>query len=1153
LNGTRPAPEKESPSQRGATDPTASVWVSASAGTGKTKVLTDRVLSLMLANTPPHRILCITYTKAAAAQMSAIIADRLGRWAIADDETLRQDLVAVLGRAPDAAERTLARRLFARVLDTPGGLSILTIHAFCQSVLSRFPLEAGIAPHFAVVDERDAGELLAAAREEVLRRARRDGGALAEALAEVTRHVDERDFAELFQSLTESHGRLSQVYERFPSVAAATAAIRRLLGLRTDETATNIVASAAADEAFDAAGLRTAAAALAAGSKTDQARGAVLSYWLSASLEERTQGFDAYTEALLTKDEPPTVRKQLITKAASDKHPRAAAILDAEAERVLEALMRRRAAVTAAATSALLVLGNALLEAYRRQKDTRALLDYDDLIAGTCRLLEREGSASWVLYKLDGGIDHVLIDEAQDTSPDQWRIVRALTTEFFAGKGARDSRRTIFVVGDVKQSILSFQGADPDAFLANREWFDRQVRGAAQVWLQLGMHVSYRSTRAILAAVNDVFARPEAADGVALDGLEIQHQVWRKGEGGMVEVWPPLEPRETDPGEPWKPPVERVLGDSPEIRLAGLLARRIAAMTDGSEWIAAAGRPIEPGDIMVLVRRRTAFVEELVRKLKERSVAVAGVDRMVLTEQMAVMDLIALARFVLLPTDDLTLATVLKGPLIGLDEEQLFRLAYGRPGSLWRSLGEQRGREPAFAKAYEQLHELLFLADFVPPFEFFARVLGPLGGKRKLLARLGRDAEDPLAEFLDLALAYERHHATSLEGFLAWLAAGAVQVKRDLEQASRGAVRIMTVHGAKGLQAPVVFLPDTLQVPRNRGNPLWVEAADGPLLLWPPRREYSETVADRERQRAARRQRQEYRRLLYVAMTRAKDRLIVCGWRGKNQEPDDCWYHLIRRSLEAASSENGLERIVDPFLESAPEIDDALVLRLTCPQESVPPSLAVPPAAAPSRLPEWARKPAPPEPEPPRPLIPSRPAEDEPPVLSPLAGDGGLRFRRGRLIHRLLQSLPDLAVGDREAAARAWLNRPVHRLDPATAEEIVQEVLAVLAHPDLAPMFGVGSQAEVPVAGAIAGSVISGQVDRLLVTDREVTVLDYKSNRPPPSAAVEVPAIYLKQMAAYRSALRAVYPDRAVRCLLLWTDGPRPMPLPDDLLDGHAP
>ncbi len=1141
--------------QRGAADPTASVWVTASAGTGKTKVLTDRVLNLMLAGTPPQRILCITFTRAAAAQMSAIIADRLGTWAGASAGELDRQLLGVLGRAPEDGERMLARRLFYQVLDTPGGMAIQTIHAFCQSILGRFPLEAGVPPHFSVLDERDAEELRAAAREDVLAGARRDGGALARALAEVTRHVEELAFTELLAALAAERGRLARFLGESGSVEAAVASLRAVLGLAAGETAESVVAAATAEGAFDAAELRRAAGALEAGSDTDRGRASAIRHWLEATPSVRAEAFDAYASVFLTAANPPRIRERLITKKAAAAVPNAAAALVREGERVLEAVMRRRAAATAAATAALLVLGEALLTAYRRQKEVRALLDYDDLIACTCRLLEAEGNAPWVLYKLDGGVDHVLIDEAQDTSPEQWRIVRALTGEFFAGEGARERTRTVFAVGDVKQSIFSFQGADPDAFLANRDWFGGKVRAAGGVWRPMSMRISFRSTRAVLAAVDAVFANPAAADGVALDGDIILHQAYRQQDGGLVDVWPPLAARETDAPIPWRPPIERVAGDSPEARLARLVARRIARMTDGSDILESAGRPVRPGDIMVLVRRRTGFVEELVRSLKLLKVPVAGVDRMILTEHIAVMDLIALARFVLLPDDDLTLATVLKSPLIGLDEDQLFRLAYRRRGSLWAALHDKAGEDEGFASARSSLAELLALADLVPPFEFFARVLGPLGGRRRLLARLGREAEDPLAEFLDLALSFERIHAPSLEGFLAWLEGGAVEIKRDLEQGPTDTVSVMTVHGAKGLQAPIVILADTMQVPSRGPRLLWPRRPDGAgeVLVWPPSREHSEPVAEAERDRLAARQRQEYRRLLYVAMTRARDRLIVCGWRGRRREPDDCWYHLIRRGIEDAGPEIGLEEVEDAFLLAAPETDDARVLRVVCRQETVRATEAAPALPRLLPLPSWAGQAAGAEPEPPSPLVPSRPAEDEPPVRSPLGADGGRRYHRGRIIHRLLQSLPDVPAGDREAAARSWLARPVHRLDAAARDEIAREVVAVLEHPEFSQLFGPGSLAEVPLTGEIAGRVISGQVDRLIVRPETVTVLDYKTQRPPPREPSAVAPLYLKQMAAYRAVLGAVFPGRSIRCLLVWTDGPRIMALDDALLDRYAP
>ncbi len=1140
--------------QRGATDPSASVWVMASAGTGKTKVLTDRVLRLMLTGTRPERILCLTYTKAATAEMNTRIARHLGKWAALPDANLDEDLKELLGQQADDEERTRARQLFARVLDTPGGMNIQTIHAFCQSLLGRFPLEAGVAPHFSVMDEADARELLTHAREDVLIKARDASGQLAWALSEVTRHLHETGFSDLMASLAAERSRLGRLVDRHGSMEGVIAAVRDLLGVAENETPESVIANACADDAFDAPGLRQSLSALTEGSDKDRERGVKIGDWLAAAPALRQSSFETYAPAFLTTAASPTVLKTLITKKAAAIVPGADDVLRSEAERVLETVMKRRAAATARATAALLILGNALLDAYGRLKAARALLDYNDLILLVARLLEKEGNTSWVLFKLDGGIDHVLIDEAQDTSPEQWRIVRALTSEFFAGTGAREGVRTVFAVGDVKQSIYSFQGAAPEQFVANRDVFGQQVRQAKENWRPIDLTVSFRSTRAILQAVDAVFSMPGASDGLALDGQPIQHQAWRKQEGGMVEVWPFVSPLETDAPEPWKPPVERLRGDSPQARLAQLIARRIKVMIGGSEILESKGRPIAAGDIMVLVRRRTAFVEELVRALKLLRVPVTGVDRMVLTDQMAVMDLIAVGRFVLLPTDNLTLATVLKSPLIGLNEDQLFRLAYNRKGHLWDSLRAHAAIAPEFGDAFRRLSQFLALADTMPPFEFYAKLLGPLHGRQKLFSRLGREAEDPIAEFLDLALDFERSHAPSLEGFLHWLEAGKVEIKRDLEQVERNAVRVMTVHGAKGLQAPIVFLPDTMAAPTKGSKFLWAgqtDDGDG-LLLWPPSRAFYETVAERERDHVKLKDRREYRRLLYVALTRAEDRLVVCGWKGKNKEPDDCWYHLIDNGLKAVSEDN-VEEIEDPFLSGDSGIDGARVLRLTCPQEVAEEKPRPQPRVEPTPLPSWAKSPPADEPDPPRPLAPSRPEEDEPAVRSPVGPDDGRRFKRGRLIHRLLQSLPEIAPDRRASTASSWLARPAHGLSPEARDEMVAEVLGVLEHPEYAHLFGPGSRAEVPLTGLVEGRVISGQVDRLVISPDSVTVLDYKTNRPVPSDPSATPKVYLKQMAAYRAVLRLIYPDMPVRCVLLWTDGPRLMTLEDALLDGHAP
>jgi ATP-dependent helicase/nuclease subunit A len=693
-----------------------------------------------------------------------------------------------------------------------------------------------------------------------------------------------------------------------------------------------------------------------------------------------------------------------------------------------------------------------------------------------------------------------------------------------------------------------------------REAFAAKARAAARPFRKIELTVSFRSVAAVLDAIDAVFANPAASSGVNLDGAPIRHAASRAGHGGLVELWPPVEPKPSDDLPAWKPPVERTRGDSPEARLAQLIARRIARMVRDREMLPSRGHPIRPGDVMVLVRRRTAFVDVLVRALKELGIAVAGVDRLVLTEHLAVMDLMALGRFALLPEDDLTLACVLKSPLVGLSEDDLFQLAYKREGNLWRALDARAGENPAFARARGELAGLLARADFVPPFEFYADVLGRGRGREKLLARLGPDADDPLTVFLDLALAFERAHPPSLEGFLHWLERGAVEVKRDLEHGPADAVRVITVHGAKGLQAPVVFLPDTMQVPGQGPKFFWPRATDEArgnepppeLLLWPPRRAFAEEVAEAERARAAALDGNEFRRLLYVAMTRAEDRLYICGWRGRNAPPEGNWYELIREGLRGIAAETE-----EPFLKEKKnaETAGASVLRLETPQtrEAEREDKAKIVRVAGEPLPDWAREAAPPEPAPPKPLAPSRPPGEEPGPFSPLGAEGGARFRRGTLLHRLLQHLPDVEAARREDAALRWLERTAPDWDAAARESLAAEALRVLADPAFARLFGPESRAEVPIVGVVGDVAVAGQVDRLAVSPGEVFVLDYKTHRRAPANESQVSEIHLRQMALYRALLAGAFPGRAVRCALLWTEGPRIMELSGAILDRFLP
>jgi ATP-dependent helicase/nuclease subunit A len=1134
-----------------AAHPRASVWVAASAGTGKTTVLTERLLRLMLDGTDPARILCLTFTRAAAAEMANRLDRVLAGWATLDDGALAQTLQQLTGVFPGVATIARARRLFALVLDAPGGIKISTIHAFCQTVLRRFPLEAGVSPEFAVIEERGAGELLADAAQRVIVTARTGADPeLRDALAIVADHTGEERFGELMQALAQERGKLRRaVADGYGRLCAGLA---DALGVPAELTLDALVGEFCALGAGDEAALQACLPHLDNGKQTDREAGRIIGEWCAAAAARRPSLLDAYFGVYLT--EKREIRRSLLTRdtarAAARAGLDAAAVLAAEAERVRRFDQARAALVVREATAALIRLGAALLHHYDAAKRLRGVLDFDDLVATALDLLQRPGVAPWVLFKLDGGLDHILIDEAQDTNPEQWQIVAALAEEFFAGDGARDPVRTVFAVGDIKQSIFSFQRADPQAFLDMRRHFQDRVNAARQDWLELPLNTSFRSTEPVLQAVDAIFSDPEARRGVALDGAAIRHYAERTGHAGVVELWPAVAPIAAKDTHGDDLPIVRRHVAEPHARLAHAIAVKIAGWLATGERLEARDRALRPGDVMVLVRRRNEFVGELLRALKRSGVPVAGADRLVLTDQLAVKDLVGLGHFLLLPEDDLTLAAVLKSPLFDIDEERLFALCHARDReSLWNRLRAGAAFDPGLRRAADRLSAWLARADFVPPYELYAEILGADGGRRALLHRLGPEAEDPVEEFLALALAYEREHVPSLQGFLRWLTAAETEIKRDFAAHPRDEVRILTVHGAKGLEAPVVFVPDTVGVPDQRMTLLW-SRPDG-LPLWKPPGEHLAPFYVGEKSAWRERQLQEYRRLLYVALTRAQDRLYICGWQTMRQPQESCWHALCAAGLRACARRFDFD--TRPLIgESEGWAGEGL--RLECPQTAPPVREPVPTAVvAGGPLPEWARRPPPSEPDPPRPLFPSRPSGAEPPVLSPLKTGGRERFKRGLIVHRLLQSLPELPEAEREGAARRYLALPTHALAEDEQDDIRRETMSVLRHPEFAALFGPRSRAEVPIVGLIGGHVLSGQIDRLVVDGDQVLIVDYKTMRPVPAGADEVAPLYLRQLSIYRAALVEIYPLHEIRCALLWTQAPLLMPISPERLAPHAP
>ena len=1107
--------ERATAQQRRAADPKRSVWVEASAGTGKTKVLSDRVLRLLLSGVSPGRILCLTYTKAAAVEMSSRIAGRLSRWAVATGEDLYKELFKLLGKLPDNSKEYVqleaqARKLFAVLLDTPGGMKIQTLHSFCQEVLKRFPLEAKVSPYFEVMDDRVAAEAMEDIKKALLQKIETaPESRTGEALAYLTKNVSEFQFPNIMNSITAARNKIIRLFAAYGNAEAVLRELSKRLDVGENDKAENLIEDFMAQ--IDKNETLRLIEAWQHGGVKDKAKADRLAVVSETGFSPCM--YENYKSVFLTQKGEPYAKAG--DKETLKHYARLPEIVATEAERIVTLENKLTAARLLASTRAVLFLAEDLINDYNRFKKIHSKMDYEDLIVLTRALLENRAVADWVLFKLDGGIDHVLIDEAQDTSPDQWAIVRALTEDFFAGEGVGETIRTVFAVGDRKQSIYSFQGADPHGFEEMRKYFAAQSTNFDQIHLD----VSFRSTAAVLDTVNELFRNEEAARGVVGENEDITHIPFRVGDGGKVELWPLIEPEEGENKDIWLPPVERHGSESTSARLARQIARQIKQKVETGEMLVSQNRPVRYGDFMILVQRRNVFVEEMVRECKNVGVNVAGVDKIRLLEQIAIQDLIALGQFLLLPTDDLTLATVLKSPLFGLDDDDLFRLCYGRGNAtVWTRLG----KDEKYAAVYSILQDLSNRADYVRPFELYSYVMNTLGGRKKFVERMGYEIEDGLDEFVNLTLAYEQEHVPTLQGFIARIRQDEIEIKRELEQGDADVVRIMTVHGSKGLQAPIVILPDTVRVvsSKKEAGLLWDDIFYYPLTA----RDYEKNCT-RIRNGEAELALEEYRRLLYVALTRAEDRLCICGYRKKNKAADESWYELCRRCFTTISKEDSDGTLV---------YETAQRLSVVCEDKDVVRKLQRPAFS-------WIKELAPEENVLSKPYAPSRPDDDEQALASPIGENGSSRYRRGQLIHKLLQFLPDVYSADKRSIVRDFLAKEAYGLTAEEIERICTEVLGLIENTEFSALFGPQSKAEVPIMGEVDGRIISAQVDRLVVFDDKVIIVDFKTNRPAAETVADVPHVYVRQLQAYRKLLSEVYPGRKIETCILWTDTARLM------------
>ena len=1142
-----------------AAGPQDNIWLSASAGTGKTQVLSARVLRLLLReDVTPAQILCLTFTKAGAAEMANRINAVLARWVRLPAVALAREL-GYLGADIDPATQERARSLFASVLDCPGGgLRIDTIHAFAQFLIGNFPEEAGLAPGTRVMDDRSRELLAREVLTDLVEEAERAHDV--QVLDAIEQFTMRKDPAALHKWLMRAADAADMWEGPAGWQSPMAARTRQMLGMPSD--ADEAWASQPLDpDLFPDDTLMAILPALDAWkAKTGQEAAAFIRHWLTLDLPARVDAVEGFRDTLLKKDGEP--RKM---EGAAKNDPDFPRHQEDIAEALREYEGRRALLSCAEIVSSALEIGRAFAVRWEARKAREGLLDFGDLIRKAAALLSQSEAADWIRYKLDRHFDHILIDEAQDTNQSQWDIVEALIDDFFAGEGARgDKLRTIFTVGDYKQAIFGFQGTSPENFARAKARVHARITAAqdgiragrvnrrAPGWQDLDLGQSFRTANVVLDFVN----RMIAALGFPAFGLDREPAPHEGAERpGLVTLWPPVVPDKGEAAEDDEDSDESESRDwlpRHDTLLAERIADQVHRWVNGSDrFVLAKGerRHAQAGDIMVLVRQRKELAAQIVAKLYARGVPVAGVDRLRLGAPLAVKDVLAALRFAAQPQDDLSLANLLASPLLGWTQDDILAHVPRDKGvRLWDHLN-RIDAAPFVAETAERLKDLLRRADYQTPQALIAWLLtGPWEGRAKLVARLGAEANDALDELINAAFAYEAEHWPSLSGFIAWFDAGTGDLKRDSDSAS-GQVRVMTVHGSKGLQAPIVILADATGAPGDAGD---LALEDDPFGLGPDRKRYvplpplgkeekKGRVAEAEEAKKAAAL-QEHWRLLYVALTRAEEALFIGGSLNKNEAKkgvphEDSWYARLAPLFEG-------EEISDPVWHWRKEWGERA-------EPLVPDDSAAASDSTVPDLPRWATTPIGPEPRPPRPLAPSSAGEDsgaEPPMPPGALRDAA---RRGSLMHALLERLPDVAPADRDMAARGWLQRRAGDLPEAMRAEMLASALTVLDHPDFAAIFSAEALAEVPLAATVDGVVVAGTVDRMLIGENRITVVDFKTTRRPPATAAEIPVATLRQMAAYVAALQVIYPEREVRVGVLYTHAPVLFDLAPDMLGPH--
>ncbi len=1074
-----------------AINPNFSVWVNASAGTGKTKILIDRVLRLLLEN--KRNILCLTFTNAAANEMENRIHSILSKWAICSDSELIMDLeqldffpmypylssqCVTLGSRKNKDYLTRARRLFSELENL--GLTIQTIHAFCYKLISSFPIEAGIAPNCTLSECKELHSIIF---NKVLH-----NETVQDDINLIATEIDENKLRDLLYTLCVKRSMSANDSKYIKDKLSAPDGIHDL----QSETIEHV---------------GRLAEILSEGSKRDQSYSEILySTVIPAGIQKKRTSVsysddtgikwnDTKIENLakvFLKSESHEKKSisSIATKSILEKFKDAEQIIESVQNVVFTHIRDMNSYQIFKRTSSLLGIFKVYVDLYSSEKSKNALLDYNDIIGLATNLLSNPNYKDWILFNLDQKIDHILVDEAQDNSISQWKIITNLCDEFFAGN---DEKRTLFVVGDVKQSIYRFQGANPHLFNYMQQYFHTKTGG--RDWISCQLEKSFRSTPEVLMLVDRIFNNFRAE--ISFNDNEIKHVPHRENDQGYIEIWPALPRRKEKEQRALQIPLTCKEGYTIADRLlAQTIANRIHNWLNEGRILVAKDRHIEPRDIMILVRQRNVLVDYIISELKKANVPVVGRDYFRIMDYIAVQDLIALAEFLLLQANDLALANALKSPLFNFTEDDLFNIAYDRKEhSLWERIQDYS------VVIYSELNYLINLSRIESPLALFTHILRT--GKKKFAARLGLECFEVLDEFMNLVLQFEN---PSLQAFVQWIKENNPEIKNDM-QSERNAVRIMTIHKSKGLQAPIVFLVDTNTVPRSNESIIF-DGMEVPFWCGKNNNAYCDQVKREKKLEDY----NEYLRLLYVALTRAEDELYILS---KEPVQKGSWYDLI---TQYGTSYEKKQACLQPIFKEKVEV--------LCVNANYPyiykkrdyfdvPVISLPPNLSMSFQ-----------------HVTLEPREKKPvsSYLNDKKKSTGMTdgYARGLIIHSILQYMPKIEKERRKNWVRKYLDNINTSEDK---DEIYSKILAF--NEKYGYLFDLGGKSEITLSGIIDGEPVLVRLDRLCITQDKAIIIDYKSHR---NVSVSLLNEIKKQMLIYKTLVQEIYPNKQVECVVIWVE-----------------